>query len=490
MGRDGVDGHVPAGMSGPQWAKVLDQSRCIGCDACTAACRSENQVPIGITRTWLKATEVGAYPQPRRHLQVMRCNHCEDAPCVSICPTGAMHRRPDGIVDVDRSACIGCRACMVACPYDAVALDPEEHTADKCSFCAHRIDMGLEPACVAACPVDAILVGDLADPTSRVAKVVQREPVAVRRPEKGTRPRVFYRGAAHATLDPLAPAPGRPATVADVIVGNEGEVPQAWGGRTTPAMWAWVIATGVAPAALVAMLGGQGTGQRLWTMIPPLVALGLLALGAAGMLLSVGRPARLPLLLLRPQRRSWLARAAALLGLYGVVMALVVLLTAIGQAVVTPWLLGAGAIGGLAAAGASACVLAQAAGRDLWQSPVLVVRSLAGSLASGAAILVLPAALTLPRGVWPLAIVVGAACAAHLVLALAEVATPRPTAHGRLAVRELTRGRGAVLFWFGNAGVALAMLSPLLPPLAALAPIGLLGYDHAYLEAGQSVRLA
>jgi Fe-S-cluster-containing dehydrogenase component len=480
---------MPAGGSSPQWAKVLDQSRCIGCDACTAACRSENQVPIGVTRTWVKAVEVGAYPQPRRHLQVMRCNHCEDAPCVSICPTGAMYRRPDGIVDVDRDACLGCRACMVACPYDAIAVDPMKHTADKCTFCAHRIDVGLEPACVAACPVDAILVGNLADPTSRVAEVVQRQPVTVRRPEQGTRPRVFYRGATQATLDPLGLATGSPTSVAQVLVGNAGKQPRAWGGRSTAGVWAFLLATGVGPAATVATAGAGVWGQRLWTMVPALMALGLLILGAAGTVLSVGRPGRLPLLLLRPQWRSWLARAAALLCLYGLAMAVAAVLAAIGPPIVASWVLGGGAILGVVAALALPCVLSQAVGRDLWQSPVLSVRSVAGSLASGAGLVLVPATLLLPRGVWPLAIVVGAAGAVHLVLVLAEVLVPHPTAHGRVAIRELTRGRGAVLFWFGNAGVALALLSPLLPPLAALAPLGLLGHQHAYLEAGQSVPL-
>src|SRR6185312_8323424 len=115
-----------------------------------------------------------------------------------------MFRRSDGIVDFDKSACIGCKACMAACPYDAIFINPEDHSAEKCNFCAHRIDMGLEPACVVVCPVEAIMVGDLNDPTSKVAQIVNREPVQVRRPEKGTRPKLFYKGAHQATLDPLA----------------------------------------------------------------------------------------------------------------------------------------------------------------------------------------------------------------------------------------------------------------------------------------------
>ena len=184
--------------------KVLDQTRCIGCHACTTACKSENSVPLGVTRTYVKSVEVGVFPQVRRSFQVTRCNQCSDAPCVAACPTKAMYRREDGIVDFDKSICIGCKACMAACPYDAIFINPEDHSAEKCNFCAHRLDVGLEPACVSVCPTGAILVGDLADPESPVARIVQREAVTVRRAEKHTRPGVFYKGAHQATLDPLA----------------------------------------------------------------------------------------------------------------------------------------------------------------------------------------------------------------------------------------------------------------------------------------------
>src|SRR3712207_2919044 len=152
--------HTAAHGPGPAWAKVIDQTRCIGCHACTTACKSENVVPVGVTRTYVKHVDVGVWPQARRAHQVTRCNQCAHAPCVAACPTSAMFQRPDGIVDFDKSICIGCKACMAACPYDAIFINPEDHSAEKCNFCAHRIDMGLEPACVVVCPVEAILVGD------------------------------------------------------------------------------------------------------------------------------------------------------------------------------------------------------------------------------------------------------------------------------------------------------------------------------------------
>ena len=133
-----------------------------------------------------------------------RCNQCTDAPCVAACPTQAMYRREDGIVDFDKSVCIGCKACIAACPYDAIFINPEDNSAEKCNLCAHRLEVGLEPACVMVCPTEAILVGDLNDPGSKVAEIVHREAVTVRRPEKGTGPGVFHKGAHQSTLDPLA----------------------------------------------------------------------------------------------------------------------------------------------------------------------------------------------------------------------------------------------------------------------------------------------
>lgn len=197
---------VPAEDPPVRWVKVLDQTRCIGCHACTTACKSENEVPLGVTRTYVKSADVGVFPQVLRAFQVTRCNQCTDAPCVSACPTEAMFKRPDGIVDFDKDVCIGCKACIAACPYDAIFINPEDHSAEKCNMCAHRLDVGLEPACVTVCPTEAILVGNLNDPMSKVAKIVQRRPVQVRRPENGTGPGLFYLGAHQATLDPLGAA--------------------------------------------------------------------------------------------------------------------------------------------------------------------------------------------------------------------------------------------------------------------------------------------
>ena len=185
---------------------VIDQRACIGCHACTVACKQEHGVELGVFRTWVKYIEQGEFPDTRRHFSVLRCNHCDDAPCVEICPTRALYRRPDGIVDFDPRRCIGCKACMNACPYDALYIDPKSQTAAKCNFCAHRVDVGLKPSCEIVCPVDAIISGDLDDPESEVSRLRDTVPSYVRAPEQGTRPKLYYLGAQRRGH---RPAPGR-----------------------------------------------------------------------------------------------------------------------------------------------------------------------------------------------------------------------------------------------------------------------------------------
>src|SRR5918994_1832141 len=295
-----------------KWAKVIDQTRCIGCHAFTTACKSENEVPVGVTRTYVKHVDVGTFPQARRAHQVTRCNQCAHAPCVTACPTTAMFKRADGIVDFDKSICIGCKACMAACPYDAIFINPEDHSAEKCNFCAHRIDVGLEPACVVVCPTQAILVGDMNDSESYVAQIVNREPVSVRRPEKETLPKLFYKGAHQATLDPLAArrpegglfmwseqqegsgyvTSGNPNfnnSSAAALLSYDVAHSIPWDWRVSLYTWTKGIASGVyLVACLLVWIGGFSVGiysiDSIWLWATPIISGGFLVL-TGGLLL-------------------------------------------------------------------------------------------------------------------------------------------------------------------------------------------------------------
>ena len=497
-----------ATAASPLWAKVIDHTRCIGCHACTTACKSENEVPLSVTRTYVKYVDKGLFPQVRRSFQVTRCNQCEDAPCVAACPTAAMFRRPDGIVDFDKSICIGCKACIAACPYDAIFINPEDRSAEKCNFCAHRLDVGLEPACVVVCPTQAILVGDMHDPDSAVGRIVNREAVAVRRPEKETRPKLFYKGADQTTLDPLAA--GNPG--GGIFMWSEqGHVPHqvrsghpgSWNSSAAAVLsydiphrapWDWRVSLytftkSVAAGAylvpmLLGLMGLMPWTSPAWRVTGPALALVFLVLTAALLVWDLEHPERFWMVLARPQWRSWLVRGGFVLTGYGAVLAAHLGATLTGRdgfALALGWL---GAPLAALTAIYTAYLFAQAKARDLWQSPLLPAHLFVQALMAGAGALLL---LGVPGTAGAFAL----AALGHVLMALGEVSTSHPTAHAALAAREMTRGRWAGFFWGGLAltllGVGGGAAAPL---LAALGLLGLFLFEHAYVQAGQSVPLA
>jgi len=173
---------------------LVDLHLCMGCKGCEIACKVENEVPLSTWRLRVKYVDVGTFPETKRTFTPLRCNHCENAPCERICPVSALHYIENGIVNIDKERCIGCAGCVMACPYGAIYIDPETQTADKCTYCAHRIASSMMPACVVACPVEA-----------NISKYIQEHrDVQVRKPEKGTNPHHFYVGASQAHLNPLA----------------------------------------------------------------------------------------------------------------------------------------------------------------------------------------------------------------------------------------------------------------------------------------------
>ena len=170
---------------------LVDLHLCMGCKGCEIACKVENEVPLSTWRLRVKYVDVGTFPETKRTFTPLRCNHCENAPCVRCCPTGASHYSDGGIVLVTPNKCIGCGACIQSCPYDARFSHPEGYV-DKCTFCIHRIKKGLEPACVAACPTKCMYFGDLDDPNSPVSEILKVRKYKTLIPEAGTKPHLYF----------------------------------------------------------------------------------------------------------------------------------------------------------------------------------------------------------------------------------------------------------------------------------------------------------
>ncbi len=197
----------------PRYGLVIDLKRCIGCDACSIACKAENATSRGIMWNRVLKYETGKYPDSRLNFLPITCMHCEDPECVKVCPTGASTKREDGIVVIDSDKCVGCRYCMIACPYatryffDELRSYYPEHmtpyekegyqkhklgTVQKCDMCQSRVERGLQPACVEVCPAEARFFGDLDDPDSEVSRLIREREGFVLNPEFGTKPSVYY----------------------------------------------------------------------------------------------------------------------------------------------------------------------------------------------------------------------------------------------------------------------------------------------------------
>lgn len=180
-----------------RYGLVIDQERCIGCDCCTIACKMEHQLEKGFIHVFTQGTNakdcpIGDFPNLTLTFLPKTCNHCENPPCLEVCPAEAITKREDGIVIIDEKLCTGCQSCMEACPYDVIIFDQVKGIAEKCNLCAHRIDEGLEPFCLVCCEGQAIYFGDLSDEYSIVSKVI-RERESFRLKEKlGTGPSVYY----------------------------------------------------------------------------------------------------------------------------------------------------------------------------------------------------------------------------------------------------------------------------------------------------------
>jgi Fe-S-cluster-containing dehydrogenase component/formate-dependent nitrite reductase membrane component NrfD len=504
---------------------VIDHRRCIGCHACTVACKEENRVPLGAFRTWVKYVERGTFPDTRRYFSVLRCNHCDDAPCVTICPTVALYRRDDGIVDFDGRRCIGCKSCMQACPYDALYIDPDSNTAAKCNYCAHRIEVGLEPACVIVCPERAIIAGDLDDPRTEIARTVAREQVEVRKPEQGTRPKVFYVGADSSALSPSLQRPAttymfgqRPAAELDLVrmvaaaqaaePGGDGALsrpvydaphaPRPWGWRVSSYLWTKSIAAGALMVAAWTARVGSVVVDPFIGIAAPLLALIFLLLTTALLVFDLKRPDRFHYVLLKGNPRSWLTLGAWILMAYGAVATLW-LLVGLGFVRWPHYLVTLpGLLLGCAAAGYSAFLFGQAEGRDFWQSPLLLPHLLVAAVVAGAAALTLVTTVMATDFRVAPAIVVTmlAGLVLHGILLFAELGVAHANLDVRRAARLLTRGALQARFWGGVVGlgvvapIVLAVGWGAMPTAAVLSLAGLWLWEDLWIKAGQSVPLS
>ncbi len=207
-----------------RWAMAIDLRKCVGCNGCTIACITENKLPPGVVYRPVVTETIGTYPNVAKRFLPRPCLHCEEPPCVPVCPVGATHKRPDGIVSIDYDECIGCRYCITACPYNARTFDygafysgtdkPERYeevpspeygiawnreneespigNARKCHFCVHRIEKGELPACTLSCMGRATFFGDLNDPESLISELHGQPNVMRLKEELGTKPTVFY----------------------------------------------------------------------------------------------------------------------------------------------------------------------------------------------------------------------------------------------------------------------------------------------------------
>jgi len=170
----------------------MDIRKCIGCRACNVSCRAENNVPLGNNRNWLNEGHRGEWPKLTATFEPEQCHHCAEPACVRVCPTGASIQRPDGIVVVNSPDCVGCRYCIIACPYDARFFRDDKGVVGKCDFCLQRLDRGQVPACVDTCPGKVRIVGDMNDTSSEVHDLIESRPYRVKKEGAGTGPQIYY----------------------------------------------------------------------------------------------------------------------------------------------------------------------------------------------------------------------------------------------------------------------------------------------------------
>jgi len=440
---------------------------------------------------------------------------------MKICPTSALFRADNGVVDFDDGNCIGCKGCMNACPYDAIFINPATNTANKCNFCNHRIEVGLEPSCVVVCPTHAIKVADFDNPLDPVTAIIGRSDVSVRSPEQNTKPMVFYRGADQASLDPTRTAIASDGLIwADTTaahptvptgIDDSGVVartayttphPMTWKEKVSGYLVTKAIAAGVMLVAALLVLLGNSTQQAVVGVVPPMVAGVFLAITGVLLVADLKQPTRFHYLLTRGNPSSWLVRGAWILMANTAVVALWWIAGMVDSPTALEWLALPAVLGAVGTAGYTAFLFGQCEGRDLWQSPLVLPMLLSQAVTAGGAVFSLIdvfAAVPDPTAIrW---VLLGGATASLAVVSM-EI-THAGSRHVELAVHSMTKGRYRSRFLFG---VIVGMLLPIavvatalaldtagsaLPAVASLAALaGMFAYEDAFVRAGQSVPLS
>ena len=431
----------------------------------------------------------------------------------------ALYTRKDGIVDFDPRRCIGCKGCMQACPYDALYIDPDTHTAAKCNYCAHRVDIGLEPACVNVCPEHAIISGDMDDGSTEISQLLAKEQVTVRKIEKDTKPRLYYIDGDEASLTPgetatsdnymwssqsdgvghfaryieertakadpedmirqlggtgqdgQADASGQTGTGGQTGGGQNGKDAAArrvydapekgvlWGNDVAAYVWTKAISAGAFLLPFAASVFGYAVDPVLaWAGCT--VALTFLLATTILLVGDLTQPKRFLYVLFRPQWKSWLVLGGYALTLYG--LALTLWAAAMwsgrtGAAEIIGWVTAALAV---ITAVYTAFLFAQAKGRDFWQSPTLVLHMLLHAVLAGAAVFALVLLFGAPGEAWTAFVrnTLIVAIILNLLVIASEMLTPHPTADARKAVQAIVRGRYRAYFWI--LGILIGNLAP------------------------------
>ena len=483
---------------------VIDNRMCIGCHACTVACKSEHDVPIGVNRTHVKYVEKGIFPNSSREFSVHRCNHCADAPCVEICPTTALYTRSDGIVDFDNDRCIGCKSCMQACPYDALYIDPNTNTAAKCNYCAHKLDGGYEPACVVVCPVEAIISGDLDDSSSKISHLIANEKTMTRKPEKKTTPNLYYINGSKEMLDPNATnhdgnyvwseqskgvghfakyaeqkvaesdtddlliqlamessvKSGKPIdkrAIDNVAQEIQQEVDtkdarRVYDSPSKGVLWGWEV-----PAYVWTKAAATGTFlmMHFWNIFNNgiskltefqglMITIFFMILTGGLLIKDLDRPDRFLYVLLRPQWKSWLVKGAYIITAFGGIVGLKILDNIF--ILNLHWLWYPGSLFSIFGATYTAFLFNQARARDFWQTPIQsaihmqIHAIMAGAVAM---IFIQPGSIMVMSQILFIGIIL------NLLIIFKEINFYHDTTDTKKAVALMTKGYYSKYFWIG-----------------------------------------